>query len=340
MAMKNATLRQLKVFEAVANHLSFSRAAEELHLTQPAVSMQVQALAEQAGLPLFEQMGKKIFLTTAGEEVLRHARRITQQVREADEAVAALRGGRGGRLTLGVVSTAKYFAPRLLVAFQKLYPESELKLRVHNRETVVRLLEENQIDLAMMGVPPKDFDTVAYQVADQPHVVIAAPGHPLAGKRHIEPKEMAGEPFLVREVGSGTRGAMERFFAEHDATLTNTIELLGNETIKQAVMAGMGLSFISEHTIGLELAAGRLVELNVVGTPVMRKWYVVHRADKLVMPVIQAFLDFMRSEGPRLIVEQAPIVPVEPKRRPAPGTRGADSSPQAAKKTRGSPSSS
>jgi DNA-binding transcriptional LysR family regulator len=312
--MKNVTFRQLKVFEAVATHLSFSRAAEELHLTQPAVSMQVQALAEQAGLPLFEQMGKKIFLTTAGEEMLRHARRIAQQLREVDEAIGAIRGAKGGRIVLGVVSTAKYFAPRLLVTFQKLYPESELKLRVHNRETVVRLLEENQIDLAMMGVPPKDFETVAYPVADQPHVIIATPDHHLAGKRRIDPKDIAGEPFVVRELGSGTRGAMERFFTEHDATLTNTIELLGNETIKQAVMAGMGLSFISEHTIGLELAAGRMVELNVVGTPVMRKWYLVRRADKLVLPVTQAFLDFVREEGPRLIVEQAPIVPVQPKK--------------------------
>jgi len=312
--MKNVTLRQLKVFEAVATHLSFSRAAEELHLTQPAVSMQVQALAEQAGLPLFEQMGKKIFLTTAGEEMLRHARRIAQQLREVDEAIGAIRGAKGGRIVLGVVSTAKYFAPRLLIAFQKLYPESELKLRVHNRETVVRLLEENQIDLAMMGVPPKDFETVAYPVADQPHVIIAAPDHPLAGKRRLDPKEIADEPFVVREAGSGTRGAMERFFGEHGAALSSTIELLGNETVKQAVMAGMGLTFISEHTIGLELAAGRLVELNVVGTPVLRKWYLVRRADKLVLPVTQAFLDFVREEGPRLIVEQAPIVPVQPKK--------------------------
>ena len=306
--MKNVTFRQLKVFEAVATHLSFSRAAEELHLTQPAVSMQVQALADQAGLPLFEQMGKKIFLTSAGEELLRHARRIAQQLREADEAVAAIRGAKGGRLILGVVSTAKYFAPRLLVAFKKLFPESDLRLRVHNRETIVRLLEENQIDLAMMGVPPKDFETVASMVTDQPHVVIAPAGHPLARKRRIEPAELAAEPFLIREAGSGTRGAMERFFAEHEVVMANTIELLGNETVKQAVMAGMGITFISEHTIGLELAAGRVVKLNVAGTPVMRKWYIVHRADKMVLPITAAFMEFMRTEGPRLIVEQAPIV--------------------------------
>jgi DNA-binding transcriptional LysR family regulator len=306
--MKNVTFRQLKVFEAVASHLSFSRAAEELHLTQPAVSMQVQALADQAGLPLFEQMGKKIFLTSAGEELLRHARRIAQQLREADEAVAAIRGAKGGRLILGVVSTAKYFAPRLLVAFKKLFPESDLRLRVHNRETIVRLLEENQIDLAMMGVPPKDFATVASMVTDQPHVVIAAAGHPLARKRLIEPAELAAEPFLIRETGSGTRGAMERFFVEREVVLADTIELLGNETVKQAVMAGMGITFISEHTIGLELAAGRVVKLSVAGTPVMRKWFIVHRADKMVLPITAAFLEFMRTEGPRLIVEQAPIV--------------------------------
>jgi DNA-binding transcriptional LysR family regulator len=312
--MKNVTFRQLKVFEAVADHLSFSRAAEELHLTQPAVSMQVQALADHAGLPLFEQMGKKIYLTIAGEELLRHARRIAQQLREAGEAVAAIRGAKGGRIILGVVSTAKYFAPRILVAFKKLYPESELRLRVHNRETIVRLLEENQIDLAMMGVPPKDFETVASMFADQPHVIVAPTDHPLAGRRRIEPADLAGEPLLVREPGSGTRGAMERFFAESEVLLSNTTELLGNETIKQAVMGGMGLTFISEHTIGLELAAGRIVKLNVVGTPVMRKWYVVRRADKLVLPITAAFLDFVRAEGPRLIVEQAPIVPVKTSR--------------------------
>jgi DNA-binding transcriptional LysR family regulator len=313
--MKNVTFRQLRVFEAVANHLSFSRAAEELHLTQPAVSMQVQALAEQAGLPLFEQMGKKIFLTTAGEELLRHARRIAQQLREADEAVAAIRGAKGGRIILGVVSTAKYFAPRILVAFKKLYPESELRLRVHNRETIVRLLEENQIDLAIMGVPPKDFETVASMFADQPHVIIAPAGHPLAGKRRIEPADLAGEPFLVREVGSGTRGAMERFFAERGVQIASATELLGNETIKQAVMGGMGLTFISEHTIGLELAVGHIVKLNVVGTPVMRNWYVVHRADKLVLPITAAFLDFVQAEGPRLIVERAPIMAVQARKK-------------------------
>lgn len=310
--MKNVTLRQLKVFEAVASHLSFSRAAEELHLTQPAVSMQVQALAELAGLPLFEQLGKKIYLTAAGDELLRHVRRIAQQLREAEEALAAIRGVQGGRLTLGVVSTAKYFAPRLLVAFRDLHPQADLHLVVSNRETIVRQLTDNQIDLAIMGVPPKDFETVAAVFADHPHVIIASPDHDLADRRRVEPADLADQPFLIREPGSGTRGAMERFFAERGVQLSNTTEMGSNETIKQAVMAGMGLSFISEHTIGLELAAGRLVKLPVSGTPVTRQWHVVHRSEKQLLPMTAAFLEFVRSEGPRLIVEQAPIVPVPP----------------------------
>jgi DNA-binding transcriptional LysR family regulator len=313
--MKNVTLRQLKVFEAVANHLSFSRAAEELHLTQPAVSMQVQALAEQAGVPLFEQMGKRIYLTAAGEELLRHVRRIGQQLREASDALAAIRGAKGGRLTLGVVSTAKYFAPRLLVAFRNKHPDADLRLGVFNRETLVNQLADNQVDLAIMGAPPKEFETVAAVFAEHPHVIIAAADHPLAGRRRIEPADLAAQPFLIREPGSGTRGAMERFFTGYGVQLASTTEMTSNETIKQAVMAGMGLSFISEHTIGLELAAGRLVRLPVAGTPVMRQWYVMHRADKQLLPMTTAFLDFMRTDGPRLITRQAPIVPSATKRK-------------------------
>jgi DNA-binding transcriptional LysR family regulator len=302
--MKNATLRQFKVFEAVANHLSFSRAAEELHLTQPAVSMQVQALEDLAGVALFEQIGKKIFLTAAGDELLRHARRIAQQLREADEAMASIRGVKGGRLNIGVVSTAKYIAPRLLVAFRARHPEVELSLVVENRETVVRHLADNAIDLAIMGVPPKDFETVAEVFAEHPHVIVAAPGHPLATKRKIAPEALAAEPFLIRESGSGTRGAMERFFSERNVQLDHTVELASNETIKQAVMAGMGLSFISEHSIGLELSVGRLAKLDVVGTPVIRHWHIVHRPEKQLLPMALAFLEFMRAEAPDLIVEQ------------------------------------
>jgi DNA-binding transcriptional LysR family regulator len=273
--------------------------------------MQIQALAEQVGVPLLEQMGKRIFLTAAGEELLRHARRIGQQLREADDALAAIRGAKGGRLTLGVVTTAQYFAPRLLVAFRDQHPEADLRLGVFNREALVNQLADNQIDVAIMGVPPKEVDTVAVMFADHPHVIIAAAGHPFAAKKRIDPAALADQPFMIRESGSGTRGAMERFFASHGVTLANTTEMHGNETIKQAVMAGMGLAFISDHTIGLELAAGRLVRLSVAGTPVMRQWYVAHRTDKKLLPMTLAFLDFVRTAGPRLLVEQAPIMPAE-----------------------------
>lgn len=310
--MKNVTLRQLKVFEAVAGRLSFSRAAEDLHLTQPAVSMQVQSLADQVGLPLFEQMGKKIYLTAAGEELLRHARRIGQQLREADEALAAIRGVRGGRLLVGVVSTAKYFAPRLLASFRDRHPEADLRLGVHNRETIVRQLADNAIDLAIMGAPPADFGTVSSAFAEHPQVIVAYPGHPLASRRRIAPADLAGEMFLIREPGSGTRSAMERFFAGNGVVLGRTMEMSDNETIKQAVMAGLGLSFISAHSIGLELAVGRIAKLPVTGTPVIRHWYIVHRTEKTLLPMTSAFLEFVRQEGPRLIADETPITKISP----------------------------
>jgi DNA-binding transcriptional LysR family regulator len=302
-------MRQLRVFEAVARHLSFSRAAEELHLTQPAVSMQVQSLEEVAGLPLFEQVGKKVSLTSGGIELLRHARLIAQQLREAGEALAAIRGVRGGRLLIGVVSTAKYFAPRLLMAFGTLHPDVELRLGVHNREIIVRQLTDNEIDLAIMGSPPKSFPTVAEVFAEHPLVIIAAPDHPLARQGKILPSDLANEPFLIREPGSGTRAAMERFFAEHQTELADTLEMTSNETIKQAVMAGMGLSFISEHTIGLEVAARRLVRLPVEGTPVVRQWHLVHRTEKRLLPAAIAFKVFMNANGERLIAAQENLSP-------------------------------
>ena len=302
--MKNVTLRQLRIFEAVARHLSFSRAAEELHLTQPAVSMQVQALEELAGLPLTEQAGKKVRLTAAGEELARQARRIAEQLREAGEALAALKGVEAGRLKIGVVSTAKYFAPSLLAEFRRRHPRVELQLTVKNRGTIVRHLAENDIDLAIMGTPPSEFETVAKIFAEHPLVFIAAPNHPLAEKRRIDPQRLAQETILIREPGSGTRSALERFLAGHRVTAGVTMELGSNETIKQAVMAGLGLSFLSQHTIGLECSVGRLAILNINETPVKRQWRLVYRTDKRLMPAATAFVEFMDSEGSRLIAAQ------------------------------------
>ncbi len=299
------TLRQLKIFEAVARHLSFSRAADELHLTQPAVSMQVRSLEEAAGLPLTEQVGKKIFLTEAGVELARHARVVAQQLREAEEALDAMKGLRGGLLNIAAVSTAKYFVPRLLAAFRDNHPEVELRLGVHNREAIVQQLADNEIDLAIMGRPPQELETVSEPFADNPLVFIAAPDHPLARLKRIGPPRLAEEIFLLREPGSGTRAAMERFLAENGVVPQRTVEMTSNETIKQAVMAGMGISFISERTIALELATDHIARLNVAGTPLKRQWYVVHRAEKRLLPAAEAFRRFLLSESGGLIEPSA-----------------------------------
>ena len=304
MSMKNVTLRQLRVFEAVGRHLSFSRAAEELHLTQPAVSMQVQSLEDLAGLPLTEQIGKRIRLTAAGDEVARYARLIALQLREAEESLIAMKGAEGGRVVIGVVSTAKYFAPSLLAEFKRRHPGIELRLIVSNRGAVVRHMAENEIDIAIMGLPPREFDTVSEVFAEHPLVFIAAPDHPLAKKKNISPTTFSSEILLIRESGSGTGSALERYLEEHKVSPGETMEMGSNETLKQAVMAGLGIAFISEHTIGLELSVKRLAILDVLGTPVKRQWHLVHRAEKRLLPAVVAFCDFMRSEGARLIASQ------------------------------------
>lgn len=299
--MRHATLRQLRVFSAVARKLSFSAAARELHLTQPAVSMQVRQLEEHAGLPLFERIGKKVHLTEAGAEVARCATAVTELLREAEESLAALRGARGGVLKIAVVSTAKYFAPTLLAAFNRAHPDVRIKLAVANREDVVRSLAANDVDIAIMGRPPRELATADEPFASHPHAIIAAPDHPLAGRRRIPLARLAGEHFLIREQGSGTRGAMERVFRERGAAFVAGMEMSSNETIKQAVMAGMGISFLSLHTVGLELAAGRLAVLDVVGLPVVRQWHVTHLRDKRLSPAARLFRDFLMAEGAALI---------------------------------------
>jgi DNA-binding transcriptional LysR family regulator len=311
--MKNVSLRQLTIFEALARHLSFSRAAEELHLTQPAVSMQVQNLEAMAGLPLTEQMGKRIRLTAAGEEIAQLARRIGLQLRETEEALLAMKGAQGGRLLIGVVSTAKYFAPTLLAQFKRHHPGVELRLSVNNRDAVVRQLAENEIDIAIMGTPPNELDTVAEVFAEHPLVFICAPDHPLAKKKNISPAMLSREILLIRESGSGTRRALERYLEENKLTPGETMEMGGNETLKQAVMAGLGIAFISEHTIGLELSVKRIKVLDVLGTPVKRQWHLVHRAEKRLLPVASAFREFMRSEAAQLLSTAAKTAP--PRRR-------------------------
>ncbi len=304
MTLRHATLRQLQVFEAVARQLSFSRAAAELNLTQPAVSMQVKLLEDQAGLPLFERIGKKVFLTEAGTELHQHSRVIAQQLRDADEALAARKGLSQGRLVITMVSTAKYLVPPLLARFLKQHPRVTVKLSANNREVVLKQLADNEVDLAIMGRTPQGMNAVVEPFARHPHVVIAAPGHPLAKRRRIPLARLAEETFLIREPGSGTRALLERLFAEHGLPLNVSMEMASNETIKQAVQAGMGISLLSLHTIGLELKTRRLAVLDVEGLPIVRDWHVVHLAAKRLSPVAQAFRTFLLSTAGKLIPEK------------------------------------
>jgi DNA-binding transcriptional LysR family regulator len=297
MTMRHATFRQLTVFEAVARHLSFSRAAKELHLTQPAVSMQVKSLEELAGMPLTEQVGKRIFLTDAGREIYERSHAVARELRNADEALNAMRGLTRGRLRIALVSTAKYFMPPLVGRFLKTHPGVTLKLSVNNREVVLRELAENAVDLAITGRPPQTIDTVTEAFASHPHLMIAAPGHPLCGKRRIPLERISREPFLMREPGSGTRGLLERKFAEHKLTLNVSMEMASNETIKQAVMADMGISFLSLHTLGLELRSNTIAVLDVAGMPIVRNWYVVHLAQKRLSPAALAMKNFLVAEA-------------------------------------------
>jgi DNA-binding transcriptional LysR family regulator len=299
--MRNVTLRQMRVFAAIARHRSFTRAARELHLTQPAVSQQMKLLEVQAGLPLIEHVGRRIHLTAAGDELLRYAAQVTDLLHEAGESLAALRGLKRGVLKLGAVSTAKYFTPSLLSAFAPAYPEVTIKFTVGNREEIVRQLAANEIDLVIMGRPPRELVTEAAPFAKHPLVIIAAPGHPLAARRRIALKQLGTENFVIREEGSGTRASMAHVFREQGVRFRTSMEVSSNETIKQAVMAGMGISFISMHTVSLELAAGKLVVLNVSGLPLVRDWYVIHLRDKKLSPIATAFREFLLKEGARIL---------------------------------------
>lgn len=302
--MKNATLRQLKVFEAVARNLSFSRAAEELHLTQPAVSTQVKKLEEHAGLPLFEQLGKKIHLTPAGVEMLHASRAIIQQFQDVETTMSQFKGVSGGKLNVAVISAGDYFFPRLLVEFARRHKGVTLNFSVHNREELLGQLAGNLTDLAVMGRPPQDMDTINEPFAPHPYVIVAAPGHPLAGKKRIPIARVMREPFVVREKGSDTWHSMEDGFGQHLAQINTAMVIKSTETIKQAVIADMGISFLSTHTISLELQAGSLCVLDVQGFPLMLNWYLVHRKNKKLPPVAQAFRDFLINDGATLI-EQA-----------------------------------
>ena len=297
--MRNATLRQLKVFETAARHLSFSRAAEELHLSQPAVSAQVRELEGHAGLPLFEQLGRRLHLTAAGREMVEQSRLILDQFRHAEEAMAQLKGIAGGTLSVAVISAGDYFFPRLLATFASRHPGVKLGLAVHNREGLLHDLRENLCDLAVMVRPPGGDDVVAVPFARHEYVIVAPPTHPLAGHSRIPLARVIEEPFVLRETGSDTANAMQEALGGRLPRIA--MQIASNETIKQAVIAGFGLSFLSAHAIALERQLGRLAMLDVEGFPARGHWYVVHRRTKRLPPVAAAFRAFLLDEGEHLV---------------------------------------
>ncbi|NVZ08372.1 LysR family transcriptional regulator [Allochromatium humboldtianum] len=296
----HVSLRQLRVFEAVARHNSYTRAAEELHLSQPAVSMQVRQLEDEIGLSLFERLGKQVVLTGAGREVFHYSRAIGQSLREMEEVLESLKGVSRGSLRIAVASTVNYFAPRLMAIFQQRHPGIGLRLDVTNRESLVQMLDSNSVDLVLMGVPPRNVEVEAEAFMDNPLVVIAPPDHPLAGERAIPLARLAEETFVMREEGSGTRQAMERFFSERGQTIRHGMQMTRNEAVKQAVRSGLGLSVVSLHTIELELETRRLVTLDVEGFPDRRQWYLVYRRGKRLSPAAGAFREFVLSEAARI----------------------------------------
>jgi LysR family transcriptional regulator, low CO2-responsive transcriptional regulator len=298
---RHLTIRQLEVLAMVGREGSVTGAAEVLHLTQPAVSMQLRQLEEQLELTMFETVGRRLQITEPGKELVRLAIELLARLDDLEETARSLRGVGHGRVRLGVVSTAKYFAPRLLAQFLKMHAGLEFKLTVHNRAEIIDQLQSYAVDLGIMGQPPEDMPLEGTPFAPNPLVALAAPSHPLSLRRGLRPEDLADQPFIVRESGSGTRNAMDRYFADHEVKIRHVMEADSNETIKQAVMAGIGLGFLSLHTVRAELAAGRIAVLDVFGLPLRRQWYVVHSRQRRLTPAAEEFLQYLLREADALM---------------------------------------
>jgi DNA-binding transcriptional LysR family regulator len=291
--LKNVTFRQLRVFNAVARHLSFAKAAEILHVSAPAITMQIKELEAEVGMPLFERQGRKVSLTTSGEYLLVYARKMLALLKDAEDAAARLQRIETGKLTIGMVDTTTYFIPALLSKFLKEHEGIELALNVGNRSELIQALQNSEVDIAIMGSPPSEISVRAEPFAANPLVFVASPEHPLAGESGLRAEDLRQQSFIVREPGSGTRSAMEAFFSQARFQPRFSMELQSNDAIKQAVKANLGLSFLSLHTIGLELQTQQLSVLQVRGSPVVRAWHVVHALSKLLSPAAEAFRYFV-----------------------------------------------
>jgi LysR family transcriptional regulator, low CO2-responsive transcriptional regulator len=298
--MRAVTLRQLNSILAIRRTGKISAAAQQLGLTGPAVTLQLQELENQLGAPLFDRNRNGMRPTAAGEATLKAAQDIEIRIRQLFEEIETLAGSQSGQLRIGAVSTAKYFAPTVMAAFRLLYPQITITLTVGNRNAIIDALRDHEIDIALMGRPPADFGVRAQIFGDHPLVIIAAPDHPLAARHAIAKEDLLDEPFLVRERGSGTRSSLDIFMRDVPGWREKAhSEMTSNETIKQAVMAGMGVAFISAHTIAMELELGRLAVLAVTGMPIRRQWYSVSRSDRSLSPAMAAFNQFLADQGAR-----------------------------------------
>jgi DNA-binding transcriptional LysR family regulator len=294
---RNVTLRQLRVLAAVVRTGSVTAAAQRLNVSPPAITLQMQLLQDQARLPLVVRSAAGTVATDAGAEILRTIDQIETLLEDCNAALASIAGSHRGSVSVGVVSTAKYFAPRVLGHFVRVHPGLELRLVIGNRADMINGLQHCEIDIAVMGRPPEELDVNATVIGDHPHVIIAAPDHPLASVKLIKPACLKDEVFLVREPGSGTRALMERFFADAGIAPRIGMQISSNETIKQAVIAGLGIAFISGHTIDSSLITQSLSILPVEGLPIIRQWCIVHLRQRRLMPAVQAIRDFFIAES-------------------------------------------
>lgn len=295
--MNQATLHQLKVFEAVARHNSFTRAAEELFLTQPTVSMQVKQLSKAVGLPLFEQIGKRLYLTEAGKELYRTCQDIFSKLTDFQTTIANLKGLKQGTLRLAVVTTAKYVIPRLLGPFCRRYPGIDVSLTVTNHERLLDSLANNRDDLYILSQVPDEIEPCVHPFLENPLVVLAHRNHPLTKEKNIPLKRLTEEFFIMREPGSGTRNAVQRLFDEYSIPIKVKLDLGSNEAIKQAIAGGLGISVLSKHTLALEGPNSQLAILDVENFPIQRQWYIIYPAGKQLSIIAQTFFDYLMIEG-------------------------------------------
>jgi DNA-binding transcriptional LysR family regulator len=290
------TLHQLRIFQQLTISMSYTEAANTLNLTQPAISIQVKQLENNLNLSLLEKIGKKLFLTPAGKELKEFCFDLFERMDRMDMTLSTMKDGLEGSFSLSAVTSAKYFTPHLLGAFHKLYPKVNIQLEVVNRGQIIQRLKDNLDDLVIMGLVPDAMSLISHPFVDNPIIIVADPSHPLAQHKNIALTDLQKHDFIYREAGSGTRKALEYFFQDNGLKLSHSMVLGSTETIKQAVMAGLGLSAVSRHSVTLELATGCLVELDVQKFPLLRSWYVVHHKTKQLSPISLAFIDFILNQ--------------------------------------------